>query len=324
MFKKPNLLLSSYGGLHNLQFLHQPNCTQFVNSPQSRKSRKASAGLQQAPRREFADVKNNKSENHDPEDLEWPDTPSTTTLPTPYEIFKQKKGTPYSKRRFYRLVKIYHPDSNLYSEHSSNSGCLSHAVKLERYRLIVAANDILSDPAKRGAYDKYGTGWSGRFNCQERHTWSQATGWSGFDDNESPARNATWEDWERWYQRDTKGKQEPLYFSNSGFLSLIIFVALLGGMGQFNRVGDLSKAFLEQVEAIHDESTKELQRTRNETRGIGNKDKRVQEFLKVRDPIGYGITDPHEEGYRKLLPEPEVCMSSNVHSRSEDPGQGRL
>ena len=248
-------------------------------------------------------MKNTRSGIDDCEDLEWPASPSATTLPTPYEIFKQEKGTPYSKRRFYELVKIYHPDRNSHNEHSSSSGCLSQAVKLERYRLIVAANEILSDPAKRRAYDKYGTGWGSRLGYGEPSTWSQATGWSGFDDNSSPARNATWEDWERWYQRDQKVKQEPLYFSNSGIFSLVVFVAILGGMGQFNHAGDLSKTIFQQVEAVHDESTKELQRARIDTRGIGNKDKRVQDFLRARDPISYGIIDPHEESYQKLLPD---------------------
>ncbi|MCJ1235593.1 hypothetical protein MMC14_003564 [Varicellaria rhodocarpa] len=289
-------------------------------SPKSRKVN-SGAGRRSAPHRQYADVKNERSKASSSEDFEWPGSPSATALPTPYEIFKQRKGTPYSKRRFYELVKIYHPDRNSHSESSSSLGCLSHAVRLERYRLIVAANEILSDPAKRSAYDKYGTGWSGQFGCREPYRWSQATGWSGFDDNASPARNATWEDWEKWYQRDAKGKQEPLHFSNGGLLFLIVFVAILGGMGQFNRVGELSKTFLEQVEAIHDESSKELQRARKETQGFGNKDKRVQNFLKVRDPIGYGITDHHEDGYRKLLPEPEVCMSSDIHGRSKPANQ---
>ena len=323
MLKKSSVLLSSHSGLHNFQCLYQSNCTQFANSPPSRKSRKVSsgAGRRLAQHRQYADVKSERSNSYSSEDFEWPGPLSATNLPTPYEIFKQRKGTPYSKRRFYELVKIYHPDRNSQSDSSSSSGCLSHAVRLERYRLIVAANEILSDPAKRSAYDKYGTGWSGQFGFQGPYTWSQATGWSGFDDNASPARNATWEDWEKWYQRDAKGKQEPLHFSNGGLFILIVFVAMLGAMGQFNHVGELSKTFLEQVEAIHDESSKELQRARKETQGFKNKDTRVQNFLKVRDPIGYGITDPHEDGYRKLLPEPEICMSSDIHCRSKPASQ---
>ena len=212
-------------------------------------------------------------------------------------------------------MKIYHPDRSSSDESSPHTSCLSHAVRLERYRLIITANDILSDPAKRSAYDRYGTGWDGRPEARsgtEKYKWG--TGFSGFHDNDSPARNATWEDWERWYQRDQtqKPKQEPLYFSNGGFLSLIVFVAILGGLGQVNRVGELSKSFLEQVEAMHDETSKDLRRRRKESLGFGNKDERVRNFLKSRDPVGYGVSDPKEEGYRKSLPEPEVCMSGDV------------
>src|SRR5690348_6812083 len=42
--------------------------------------------------------------------IPWPEVTSTNAIPSPYEIFNQKKGSPYSKHRFYELVKIYHPD----------------------------------------------------------------------------------------------------------------------------------------------------------------------------------------------------------------------
>jgi hypothetical protein len=40
--------------------------------------------------------------------------------------------------------------------------------------------------------------------------------------------------------------------------------------------------------------------------------------LRNRDPHGYGITDPREESYRKLLPTPEICSSEDIKRREVD------
>ena len=322
MLKKPSIVLSSYGGVQNLYWPQQNSSNQNPPSLRIQQPRR-SAQHDRALRPQFrfyANVRNDKSSRSQPEDLSWPETASISAIPTPYEIFKQKKGAPYSKTRFYELVKIYHPDRSGSETDSPHSSCLSHAVRLERYRLVITANDILSDPVKRSAYDRYGSGWDGcpEIGLKHKYKWGdKKRGFSGFYDNDSPARNATWEDWERWYQRDQqKPKQEPLYFSNGGFFSLVVFVAILGGLGQVTRVGDISKSFMEQVEAMHDETSKDLRRRRKESLSFGNKDERVQNFLKSRDPVGYGVTDPKEEGFRKLLPEPEVCMSGDVKGRN--------
>ena len=325
VLKKPSILLYSYGSFQNIHCPYQSRCNQTPAGPHSHGPRSATqaTGRRKAQWRHYADVRPEGSSSQGFDDLCWPDLSSATTVPTPYQIFKLAKGAPYSKRRFYELVKLYHPDRYRHDEDSSSSSCLSRAVKLERYRLIVAANDILSDPVRRSAYDKYGSGWNDRPNSSwKRHDWGPNSDWTGFDHN-SAARNATWEDWEKWYQRDPKRKQEPLYFSNGGFFSLIVFFAILGGMGQVTRVGDVSRTFLEQVEGKHDESSKDLQRRRKETHSFNNKDERMHSFLKGRDPIGYGIIDPKEEGYRRLLPEPEVCMSNDIKGRALDKNPGK-
>jgi len=169
---------------------------------------------------------------------------------------------------------------------------------MERYRLVVSAHEILSDPTRRSAYDASGAGWNGRpEHGAPEYQWGQykETRWSGFDTNDSPFRNATWEDWEKWYIRD-KVKQKPVYFSNGGFLMLVITVVFLGGFGQSIRVGDYSNVFQRQVEKAHDDASKTLRRRKTKSTEFGNKDERLQCFLSSRDPHGYGITDPIEEG----------------------------
>jgi curved DNA-binding protein CbpA len=256
------------------------------------------------PRRFYADVKPDDTLS----DFHWPEK-SACAIPTPYEIFKIPKTAPYSKKRFYELVKIYHPDRNEHYERLP--GCLSRAVRLERYKLIIAANEILSDPARRRAYDKYGHGWSDDSGSAADKMWArrQRQSWSGFADN-SAQRNATWEDWEKWYQhRDARGKQQPVYFSNGGFVILVISVALLGAAGEVSRAGALSRSFLEQIEAVHDESSKDLMRRRRESLEFGSdKDLRVQKFLKSRDPQ-FVITDSSHKGSGNLM---EGASGSNA------------
>lgn len=230
-----------------------------------------------------------------PDDFEWPNSTSTSSIPTPYEILKQKKSATYCKAQFLELVKIYHPDK----QHTQDLNGLSPGTKLERYRLIIAANDILSDPAKRRAYDQCGAGWARKAGSR---SWNaQGTGWSGFDSN-SARGNATWEDWEKWHRRRKVEKQAPHFMSNGGFVVLIVVFAVLGGMGEITRVGNLSRSFLEQIEAVHDDSSKDLMRRRRESLGLESMDQRVRNFLALRDPSGLGL-DPRDEPSSPDAPE---------------------
>lgn len=331
MLKKSSILLSSYSGFQTLCSPHQhpinTSPPQSTNRPNSSFTLSHRRRQQPQPRRTYATVKspppNKDSPNND--DLQWPDHPTSTTAPTPYQIFQQNQTAPYCKQRFYELVKLYHPDR----PHQACSYPLSHTTRLERYRLVVAANAILSDPIKRHAYDRYGAGWNGAPESGfGRHGWANAAagaGWASYTGPDSPAHNATWEDWERWYQRDGSGSgkgarvppQEPLYFSNSAFVSLIVLFAALGSFGQITRVGEYSRTFIEQIESVHDDCSKDLMRRRRREllddggSGSGNRDRdaRIQSFLKMRESVGYA----GEESYRRLLPAPEVCSSGDVY-----------
>lgn len=214
-------------------------------------------------------------------------------------------------------MKLYHPDRH---DHELSYDGLSYATKLERYRLVVAANDILSDPVKRGAYDCYGAGWNGQPDVMRPRgasgfsTEQGERGWGGGP--RGPSQNATWEDWEKWYQKDAGKPQEPRFVSNSAFLGLILAFAVLGGVGQATRAGTYGAHFVEQREVLHGNISKDLVRRRRETmNAYGSREERIESFLRQRDPYGYGVTDPKEESYRKLLPTPEVCSSEDIKSR---------
>lgn len=223
----------------------------------------------------------NQSDN-----LPWPELPSAMTIPTPYQIFQLNKDAPYSKSRFYELVKLYHPDRHSCQHSSSDSKSLLPHVRVERYRLVVAANDILSDPTKRRAYDECGAGWGGCPNIDtSEYAWNSRKDyrWSGFETNSSPARNATWEDWEKWYENGNRQKQAPVFFSNKDFLCLLFCAMVLGAIGQATRLEDRSKSISDRVEAVYDSCNRNIQHRRKTSHSSESRQERVQDFLETRD-----------------------------------------
>ena len=191
---------------------------------------------------------------------------------------------------------------------------------MERYRLIVAAHEILSDPAKRRAYDTTGAGWNGRpEHDSPRHYWASRgeAKWSGFDTNDSPFRNATWEDWEKWHQRQNGKKQSPVYTSNGGFLVLAVSAVFLGAFAQSMHVDNHEALLKQQVLRIHDDASKQMSQRKVESHEFPSRSTRLQSFLRSRDPIGFDIIIPDEEVHRKLLPAPDT-VSDESPQQSQD------
>lgn len=209
---------------------------------------------------------------HGPSD--WP----TSMNPTPYEIFGQQKSAPYSKTAFYDLVKIYHPDRH----HYATPDGISRATKLARYHLIVVAHNILSDPAKRRAYDLYGAGWGQKpdtiqdtYRNADR-TWREEPG--------NASMNATWEDWEQWYQRRDGKKQEPVFVSNGGFVAVLLMFVCLGGFGQATRARAHSLNLLDLRDQKHEAVSRGLRQRYLESAALSKED-RVESFLRQREGL---------------------------------------
>ena len=292
IIKKPAICISSYNGLVN------PHS--FQTSPSTQTS---SISQCCSRRRGYATVK--ESSQDKPFIDQWPQSLHPNKLPSPYQILDHKRGTTYSKARFVELVKLYHPDRTDHPAHASLCKAVPAAVRLERYRLIVAAHTILSDPYKSRMHELNGAGWAGQPDVI-RMRYPR----SGPD---SPMANATWEDWEVWYerQRAARGEQppprrRPVFMSNGAFVSLIGVLAALGGVGQAARADSTTKAVLLLREEAHEEAAREIRRVRDEARGF-SKDERIENFLRSRDPAA----DKHE-GLRDLMLQMDVC----------GPGQG--
>jgi len=265
-------------------------------------------------------------------DDKWP-RGSSGCEPTPYQILGHSEHAPYNKARFFELVKIYHPDTKCDDIHAANQDrhILPQAIRLERYRLIVAANVILSDPVKRRAYDRFGAGWETHRNDKSSRVQNGmrpgpfSTSWADQQRQSGPNiwANATWEDWERWREcHDNDGNnrqslQHPVYVRNSAFASLIVAAVLISSSWTLTKAEAEGERFLAARDAVHDQSSKDLNRVKQFTQDRA-KDERIEWFVRNRQAIQYGtgVEEIREEKIHRLLPPPETCSSEDRSSRN--------
>ncbi|KAG5975963.1 hypothetical protein E4U55_007526 [Claviceps digitariae] len=201
--------------------------------------------------------------------------------PTPYEIFGIQRGEPYTKRRFYQLVKLYHPDTHdRPGSEPSSSQQLSNATRLERYRLVVAANDVLSDPHKRRLYDHHGIGWT---DDHRPHGFREADrAWRERPGNAS--RNGTWEDWERWRQARDGKPNEPMYMSNGMFATLVVCMCMIGALAQMSRAEAAGEQYMNVAQQKDREIGQKVWQSTMAASGR-SRDERVDAFLRERENL---------------------------------------
>jgi len=339
--RKTSLLVSAYGNLHSFHGASGSSTSSCQRREGTRQQHERRCG-----RRRYATIAGDGREDqqdHIAPDVpkekaqpshQWPVPVSGQQHPTPYQIFAMKSNARYSKADFYQLVKLYHPDL-----HSSPT--IAHQLKTERYRLIVAAHTILSDPIKRSAYDRFGAGWNGRseFGMQSgtphpgpgpfSHSWQ--SGGQGEGNTDPIWQNATWEDWERfyaWRARKASGAtasgaddpQSPLYVRNSHFIVVVILLAFAGSSANYSRAQGAGQYLVEQRDLVHDRSAKDLRKVRQDMAGLSGKEERMQWFLRQREATMGTLSVEEVEVLRgeragRILPEPEVCRSEGVRGK---------
>lgn len=220
-----------------------------------------------------------------------PSWPSTASF-TPYDIFQQDRRAPYSKSSFFELVKIYHPDRPG-GQHPLSKG-LSPEVRLHRYRLIVTAHEILSDPIKRAAYDRSGDGW----HCKPTFPANRPPRYT--DENDAIFRNGTWEDWERWYNRENPAQVQVV--SHRTFVSFIVLLAVVGGLAQASWLTQYQSGYEQRIQELNAQSARFLAGRRQQTTNqLKSSEARMQNFLIRRDPSGYGLKEEEEDVYQQVL-----------------------
>jgi hypothetical protein len=212
-----------------------------------------------------------------PKVSDWP----KGTHPTPYDILGHSRTAPYTKSQFRQLVKLYHPDL-----HSTSLG-IAPSTRLERYHLIVQAHDVLSNPAKRRAYDATGAYWGATkspLTDNERYeAWRKGP-------YASCANNATWEDWERWYEEQANGgaKKEGYYMSNGAFLALVVSTVSVLAVMQSVRTETQHMAMAQKIQKEQQKLGASLARSSKEMQHLG-RGERVERFLQHRENMAYGF-----------------------------------
>lgn len=255
--------------------------------------------------RRYARHVDSASPRHELDPLHWPEAVKPHKTPTPYQVLACGKSDAYTKHRFYALVKLYHPDR---CHPASPIASLPLHVRLERYRMLVAAHDILSDIEKRKAYDAWGHGWAGHHNTPSTHhqrDWEyDPRRWAS-----DPRNNATWEDWERWHAENSGAKGEDsrtIQMSNFTFMALIFAFVSIGGVVQGTRFSNFNSSVIDRRDQIHREASMELRRSKHATLG-GDRDERIRTFLEHRESSIMG-----EQSYQRLLPPADTCAPDAV------------
>ncbi|ODM19313.1 hypothetical protein SI65_05930 [Aspergillus cristatus] len=247
-------------------------------------------------------------------DITWPATASFT----PYDLFKQDRGAPYSKHRFYDFVKIYHPDRPC-NGHPLCKG-ISQEVRLQRYHIVVEAHEILSNPAKRAAYDQFGLGWS-LHPSRPMGSWSRP----GYDGAGPIFANATWEDWERWHNRHEPKQRHVV--DHRTFARAVILLTLFGGAVQASWITQINTGYEERLRAVNEKSARFLTgRRENTANQSGSSEAKMQHFLIRRDPTGHGLKDEEQPVYqgvlhsrRPALDKDQTPVSENGLAQAKEP-----
>lgn len=127
---------------------------------------------------------------------------SSMNQSSPYDILHVPRTATRQeiKANYYGLVKKLHPDTN----HSASISKQEKDSRVEKFRIVVKAYELLMDEKRRLMYDRYGVGWG------SGHTAVPSSGRHSRSASFGPRSDDDWEHWYMWrevvrrsrYQRD--------------------------------------------------------------------------------------------------------------------------
>ncbi|KAG7665451.1 JID1 [[Candida] subhashii] len=228
----------------------------------------------------------------------WPKTKD----PTPYEIFNlgeqdkklsTKELKKILKKTYLAYVKLYHPDTSLVIHHKGKP--LSSEEKKKRFELVQKAYDILKDPRRRIAYERYQTtSWEQQtrmpdpadgFSKEHFEAYRRANAFRGkysFENNEEFWRAATWEDYYRARYKRPAPTVEELEKNKYKILYGVLAVGAIAFALQISRAVDRVNERLLDQQKLNLKTMRALNES-YDNYGMGEKEAdRVRRFIAAR------------------------------------------
>lgn len=216
---------------------------------------------------------------------DWP----THASPTPYDILNCRKGSSnYSREYYCELVKRYHPDLAPKGKVDADAPWfrLPADVRAERFRLVILAKKILSDPDKKATYDALGIGWVGQNENIAVNVYGGKEGY-GTGGRYDCSRCATWEDWEEFRaRRDSPHEPQKEFIANWKFASLAVFFALVGCGWNLTYATSSAKEVADHYDRVTARIRRDVRGRRDQAINIASDEGRLLVYERLRGP-GY-------------------------------------
>jgi hypothetical protein len=105
------------------------------------------------------------------------------------------------------------------------------------------------------------------------------------------SQNATWEDWERWYEErgGANGKQQPIYMSNGSFAALVLAALAVGGVAQATRAESHTTYIVERRQENQAAISGVMHRKGAASAGLG-REERIETFVRERENLRYSFS----------------------------------
>lgn len=228
----------------------------------------------------------------------WPKSKN----PSPYEIFNiQEKDKNMStaemkkllKRTYLSYVKIYHPDTSLVVHHKGKE--LSQEEKRRRFDLVQKAYNILKNPRRRLAYDRYQTtSWDDQtsmpnpahgFSKEHFEAYRRANAHRAkysFDRDEAFWHAGTWDDYYRAKYNRAPPTMEEIEKNKYKILWGVLLVGAISFGLQISRAIDTGNEYLLSK---HKQNLKSIRDLNDSYGNYGEGDKeadRVKRFIASR------------------------------------------
>jgi curved DNA-binding protein CbpA len=166
--------------------------------------------------------------------------------------------------------------------------------RLQRFRQVVQANELLCSARTRSIYDKEGHGWR---DVGVNDIMGDPAHWKGnyegrFRSSGTTRGQAPGGTFDGFF--DGNNRAQPYYTSNANFAGGIIVIMVLLGVLQFSHIHNSTQRAMKQRRAVHAQASLNLRDARSHARDSGRRDM-IEAFQHRRD-VKPGIYNEDEIG----------------------------